>query len=104
MLNCKLVKRLVSFALQLQHLTILALNVASSFSAQDTASIATQLEANINSDLNAVDKNALLQTLLKLSDIFDESLGHTDVIQHHIDTGSEPTIHQYPRRLPYAYR
>jgi len=47
MLNCKLVKRLVSFALQLQHLTILALNVASSFSAQDTASIATQLEAKI---------------------------------------------------------
>ena len=94
----------MSFALQLQHLIILALNVASSFSVQDTASIATQLEANIKSDLNPEDTNALLQTLLKFSDIFDESLGHADVIQHHIDTGSAPTIHQYPRRLPYAYR
>jgi len=41
---------------------------------------------------------------LKFSDVFDESLGHTDVIQHHIDTGSAPPVRQYPRRLPYAYR
>ena len=77
--------------------------VESSFGVQDTASIATQLEANINSDLNAEDKNALLQTLLKFSDVFDESLGQTDVIQHHIGTGSAPPIRQYPRRLPHAY-
>ena len=25
------------------------------------------------------------------------------MIQHHIDTGSTPPIHQYPRRLPYVY-
>ena len=41
---------------------------------------------------------------MQFSDVFDESLGHTYVIQHHIDTGSAPPICQYPRRLPYAYR
>ena len=79
-------------------------SAASSFEVKDTTDIATQLEANINSDLNAADKNTLLQTLMKFSDVFDESLGHNDVIQHHIDTGSAPPIRQYPRRLPYAYR
>ena len=79
-------------------------SVASSSGIKDTTHIASQLEANINSDLNATDKNTLLQTLLKFSDVFDESLGHTDVIQHHIDTGSAPPIRQYPRWLPYGYR
>jgi len=88
----------------LDHSSSQCYSVASSFGVQDTASIATQLEANINSDLHSEDKNALLQTLLKFSDVFDESLGHTDVIQHHIDTGSAPPVRQYPRRLPYAYR
>ena len=87
----------------LDHSSSQCYSVASSFGVQDTASIATQLEANINSDLNAEDKNALLQTLLKFSGVFDESLDHTDVIQHHIDTGSALPIRQYPRRLPYAY-
>ena len=40
----------------------------------------------------------------EFSDVFDETLGHTDVIQHNIDTGSALPIRQYPRRLPYAYR
>ena len=87
----------------LDHSSSECYSVASSFGVQDIARIASQLEANINSDLNATDKNTLLQTLLKFSDVFDESLGHTDVIQHHIDTGSAPHIRQYPRRLPYVY-
>ena len=42
--------------------------------------MASQLEANISSDLNAAENNTLLQTLSKISDVFDQSLGHTDVI------------------------
>ena len=42
--------------------------------------------------------------MLEFSDVFDETLGHIDVIQHNIDTGSALPIRQYPRRLPYAYR
>ena len=38
------------------------------------------------------------------SDIFEETLGHTNVVQHKIDTGDSRPIRQYPRRLPYAYR
>eukprot|EP00794_Sanderia_malayensis_P004029 gene4029-biopygen2505 len=30
--------------------------------------------------------------------------GHTDVIEHQIDTGVAHPIRQYPRRLPYAFR
>jgi len=38
------------------------------------------------------------------SDIFEETLGHTNVVQHKIDTGDSRPMRQYPRRLPYAYR
>ena len=41
--------------------------------------------------------------MLEFSDVFDETLDPTDVIQHHIDTGSALPIRQYPRRLPYTY-
>ena len=87
----------------LDHFSSECYSVAGSFGVQVIDRIASQLRANINSDLNDTDKNILLQTLLQFSDVFDESLGHTDVIQHHIDTGSAPPIRQYPRRLPYAY-
>ena len=79
-------------------------SVASSFGIQDIDHKASKLRENINSDLNGTDKNTLLQTLLQFSDVFDESLGHRNVIQHHIDSGSAPPTRQYPRRLPYAYR
>lgn len=46
----------------------------------------------------------LLQTLLPFSDVFEESLGHINVIQHKIDTGAALPIRQYPRCLPNAYR
>ena len=31
-------------------------------------------------------------------------MGHTNVVQHKIDTGDSRPIRQYPRRLPFAYR
>ena len=38
------------------------------------------------------------------SDIFEETLEHTNVVQHKIDTGDSRPLRKYPRRLPCAYR
>lgn len=69
-----------------------------------TGNIKHQLEAALSPCLVPADKQQLLDTLLSFSDVFEESLGHTDVMQHKIDTGDARPIRQYPRRLPYAYR
>ncbi len=69
-----------------------------------SSDIKAQIEAAISKDLCPSDKQKLHQTLLEFSDVFDESLGHTDVVQHRIDTGDSPPIRQYPWRLPCAYR
>ena len=66
--------------------------------------IKVELEAALSPSLKQDDRQILLQTLLKYSDVFHDSLGHTDVITHKIDTGDATPIQQYPRRLPYAYR
>ena len=66
--------------------------------------LANQLASQTDPSLNRNDKDTLLQTLLKFSDVFEDSLGHTNVIQHKIETGSSQSIPQYRRRLPYDYR
>ena len=66
--------------------------------------LASQLAIQIDPALNRNYKDTLLQTLLKFSDVFEDSLRHTNVIQHKIETGSSQSIRQYPRRLPCAYR
>ena len=63
-----------------------------------------ELEDAISPALPASDKAALLHTLMAFADVFHDKLGYTDVIQHHIATGSASPIRQYPRRLPFAYR
>ena len=40
----------------------------------------------------------------RISTTFDNSLGHTHVIVHNIDTGASSPIRQHPRRLPYHRR
>ena len=64
----------------------------------------TELMTAINPNLSARDKKSLLNTLLSFPDAFDNSLGHTSVALHKIDTGDSPPIRQYPRRLPYHHR
>ena len=54
--------------------------------------------------INHHNKDALLQTFLKIPNVFGGSLGHTNVIPHKIETGSSQSIRQYHRSLPYAYR
>ncbi len=78
--------------------------VSMSCSTSNSDSLACRLAAQIDPSLADQAKENILSTLLQYADVFDESLGHTSVIEHKIDTGSSQPIRQYPRRLPYAYR
>ena len=69
---------------------------------EDLRSSINQLTSAVSQDLSATDQHMLLQTLLSFSDIFKESLGHTNVMQHKIDTGDALLIRQHPCRLPYV--
>ena len=62
------------------------------------------LENALSPELSISERSEILATLMKFADVFQETLGHTDVISHKIDTGDAPPIRQYPRRLPYAFR
>ena len=62
------------------------------------------LENALSPELSISERSEILATLMKFTDVFQETLGHTDVISHKIDTGDAPPIRQYPRRLPYAFR
>ena len=42
--------------------------------------------------------------LLEFSDVFDEHLGHANILTHEINTGNSTPIKQHPRRIPYAHR
>ena len=64
----------------------------------------TELTNAINPNLSTEDKRSLLNTLLSFPDVFDNSLGHTHVIVHDIDTGASSLIRQHPRCLPYHHR
>ena len=64
----------------------------------------TELTTALNPNLSPEDKKSLLNTLLSFPDIFSNSLGHTSVALHNIDTGNSPPIRQFPRRLPYHHR
>ena len=64
----------------------------------------TELTNAINPILSTEDKRSLLNTLLSFPDVFGNSLGHTHVIVHNIDTGASSPIRQHPRRLPYHHR
>ena len=64
----------------------------------------SELQAAINPRLSKKDKDKLLQKFLEFPDIFQDSLGHTTVFEHHIYTGNSPPIRQFSRRLPYHFR
>ena len=66
--------------------------------------IQSDLENAPSPSLRPIERRTLLKTLMRYSDVFDPSLGHTTVVTHKIDTGDAAPIRQYPRRLPYAYR
>ena len=66
--------------------------------------IQSDLENAISPSLSPLERRTLLKTLMHYSDEFDPSLGHTTVITQKINTCDAAPIHQYPRRLSYAYR
>ena len=55
----------------------------------------SELQAAINPRLSKKDKDKLLQKFLEFPDIFQDSLGHTTVFEHHIYTGNGPPIRQF---------
>ena len=71
---------------------------AKAFSCQpaNKVSLTEELKAVISPSLNDHDRQVILNTLLKYTNVFDESLGYTDVITHTINTGNNDPIRQYP--------
>ena len=68
------------------------------------SSVNSELQAAVNPNLSRGDKEKLLQTLLAFSDTFVDQLGHTNVLEHHISTGNNAPMQQFPRWLPYHFR
>ena len=64
----------------------------------------SELETALSPNLSMTDRKKILETLLSFPDVFNDGLGHTSVLSHHINTGNFAPIRQYPRRLPYHYR
>ena len=62
------------------------------------------LQKALSPELSSPERKEILATLMKFADVFQEDLGHTDVISHRIDTGDAPPIRQYPHHLPYSFR
>jgi len=54
--------------------------------------IKQQLKDSLSSDLCPSDRKTILDTLLQFTDVFEECLGHTNVIQHTIETCNNATI------------
>lgn len=63
-----------------------------------------KIEPIIDPSLTGDDRVNLKQLLLEFSDVFDERLGHTNILTHEINTGNTAPIKQHPRRIPYAHR
>ena len=56
----------------------------------------SELQAAVNPKLSRRNKEKLLLTLLDFSDICQDQLGHTTVLEHHINTGNSPPLCQFP--------
>ena len=63
-----------------------------------------KLNAVIETSLTSDDRKRVQRLSCKYSYVFDETLSHTTITTHKINTGTSPPIKQAPRRLPYAHR
>jgi hypothetical protein len=66
--------------------------------------ISDKIESIIDPSLQGEDRGKLTNLLLEFSDVFDEHLGHTNILTHEINTGNSTPIKQHPRRIPFAHR
>ena len=64
----------------------------------------SELETALSPNLSTTDRQKLLNTLIYFPDVFNDGVGHTSVLSHHINTGNSAPIRQHPRRLAYHYR
>lgn len=71
----------------------------------NTAGNNTRFEDVINPKLDRSAKDSVLTVLSEFEDVFEATVGHTNVVTHTINTGnSTPIKHAHARRLPYAFR
>ena len=66
-----------------------------------------ELTLSLPEDISETQKKQFLALLSQYSEIISgtsEDLGHTTVMQHHIDTGNALPIRQQPRRIPLPRR
>ena len=66
--------------------------------------ISDKIESIIDPSLRGEEREKLRNLLSEFSDVFDESLGHTNILAHEIDTGNNTPIKQHPHRSLYAHR
>ena len=72
-------------------------------SQSDAPVSSTKLEDLVDlsdTELTALQRDALFAVLRKHERMFDGHIGHTDLITHRIDTGEHPPVRQSPRRIP----
>ena len=65
------------------------------------------LTISLPEDISEAQKKQFLALLSQYSEIISstsEDLGHTTVMQHHIETNNAPPIRQQPRRIPLPQR
>ena len=58
----------------------------------------------IDSSLGKEDTDELLDVFSSYQDVFEDILGHTNVVKHTINAGNNQPIRHRLRRLPYAHR
>ena len=64
----------------------------------------SELKEALSPSFSENNSRKIFDTLASFPDVFNEGLGHTSVLSHHINTGNSTPIRQYPRRLPFHYR
>ena len=68
------------------------------------AKTCSELKEALSPSLSESDSKQIFDILASFPDVFNEGLGHTSVLSHHINTGNSTPIRQYPRRLPFHFR
>ena len=72
--------------------------------AVSTEQLKDQIKAAVEPSLTPTDCKKLGELLSEFSDVFDDSLGHTNVVTHKIHTEDTAPIKQPRRRLQFAHK
>ena len=64
-------------------------------------------QLDVANDLSPIEEKKVFEVVSEFSDVFAvnaEELGHTELVQHTINTGDHPPIKQLPHRTPFALK